>query len=70
MSIVQKFTKCQCTIKSCVDYIIGNLLYDNTKFIKIIMDTEMDNVGKRKQLHKQLDVVVDYLKFGYNAHLN
>lgn len=30
----------------------------------------MDDVGQRKQLNMQFDTVVDYVKFGYNAHLN
>lgn len=48
VSIVQQVTKSQRTIKSCVEYIIGNLLYDNTRLIKRIMDTEMDDVRQRK----------------------
>lgn len=70
VAIVQKIRKIQRTIKACVDYIIGNLLHDNTRVIKRIMYTEMDDVGLRKELHKKLEAVVDFLKFGYNARIN
>lgn len=63
LEIVQKITKSQRIIKYCVDYIIGNLVYDKTRVIKRIMDTEMDDVGLRKELHKKLDAAVEFLNF-------
>lgn len=44
MSIVQQITNRHLNLKCCVDYIIGNLLFDDTKFIKLIIGTEMDSL--------------------------
>lgn len=57
-------TKSQCSIKCWVEYIIGNLLNDNTRLIKSIVDTEIDEVEQKNELHKQIDTAIDFLTFG------
>lgn len=70
VSIVQKMTKSPLGIKCWVYYVIEHFLYDKKRVIKRIMNTEMDDVVRRKQLHKKLDAVVEFLKFEYNSQLN
>lgn len=69
MSLVQKITKSQRGINLFVEYIIGNLLYDNTRAIKRVQDTEMDDIRLRKELHKKLGSVIDSINVWYNAIL-
>lgn len=49
---------------------MGNLLYDHTRLLRWTMDSKMDDVGQRKELDRKPDVVVAFLKFWYNAHVN
>lgn len=49
IEIVMVLTKLEQKIKISVNYYVGNLLYDNVRLIKRLLENEIEDVAKRKQ---------------------
>lgn len=68
--IVSELTKGDVKQRACVDCKLHNLVYENSDIIKRIIDNNVRDIKKRKQLRKKLKGVCEFLKYSYITHFN
>lgn len=70
MSMLRALTSGEQKMKSCIDYCLGVLVFENIRTLKGIITAFVPEVSKRKLLLKQAEAVADFLKHGYSHHVD
>lgn len=70
MRIIRVITSGQTTMKSSVDYCMGILLFENIRSVQHIVSKRVQDVETKTRLENQLKALTDYMKHGYETHLD
>lgn len=69
IDIVNTLTKADINQRACIDYKLHGLVYENVNILRRIIEEQVGESEKRRQLKKKLEGVTEFLKYRFITHL-